>query len=56
LWLTRLLAAQLFGISPHDAWTFAAVPVFLVAIGTLACLFPARRAATLDPLRLLRSE
>jgi putative ABC transport system permease protein len=53
-WLTRLLASELYGVVPHDAFTFAAVPVLLLAIAALACFLPARRAADLDPLRVLK--
>jgi hypothetical protein len=53
---TRLLAAQLVGVSPLDGRTFAAVPaLFLLAAGA-ACLVPARRAARLDPVRSLRQD
>jgi ABC-type lipoprotein release transport system permease subunit len=50
----RWLAAFLCGISPYDALTFVAVPVVVIAIAALACLVPARRAATVDPLTALR--
>ena len=54
LWLTRSLASELYGVAPHDAFTFALVPVLLLCIAALACFLPARRAADLDPLRVLR--
>jgi putative ABC transport system permease protein len=50
----RLLSAFLFGISPHDALTFAAVPILIVIVGAVACIVPARRAARVDPLVALR--
>jgi putative ABC transport system permease protein len=50
----RLLSAFLYGISPHDAVTFVAVPSVIVAIAVIACLVPARRAAKVDPLTALR--
>jgi predicted permease len=53
-WLTEAVSAQLYGVTTHDATTFVLVPVLLVAVGMLACLLPARRAATLDPQRILR--
>ena len=53
-WLSEAVSAQLYGVTTHDALTFALVPVLLVAVGMLACLLPARRAATLDPQRILR--
>jgi putative ABC transport system permease protein len=51
----RLLAAFLYGMSPHDALTFVAVPIVIVAIAAIACLVPARRAAKVDPLTALRA-
>jgi putative ABC transport system permease protein len=51
----RLLSAFLYGISPHDPLTFAAVPVVVVIVGAVACIVPARRAAQVDPLTALRS-
>ena len=51
----RLLSAFLYGISPHDALTFVAVPIGIVAVAAVACLVPARRAAKVDPLTALRA-
>jgi putative ABC transport system permease protein len=51
---SQLLASLLFGIQPVDGLTFAMVALFLLAIGTIACLLPARRAASIDPLAALR--
>lgn len=46
-----VLAGFLYGVRPHDLWTFAGVPVFLVAVW-----IPSRRAATVDAWQSLRSE
>jgi putative ABC transport system permease protein len=54
--LTRLMKALLFGISPLDPLTYAAVPVVLVAATVLASYLPARRAAAVDPMEALRAE
>jgi putative ABC transport system permease protein len=51
-----LVAGLLFGVTPRDPATFAAVSVFLIAVALVAVAVPARRAARLDPLRALRSE
>ena len=53
-WLTGFLATELYGITRHDALTFIAVPLLLMTIGGLACVMPARRAAAIDPVRILR--
>lgn len=54
--LTRLLAAQLYGVTPLDPPTFVAVPLCLLAVAALASYLPARRAAALSPLVALREE
>lgn len=52
--LTRLVAGLLFGVSALDPVTFTLVPLVLAAASLTACLIPARRAARLDPLSILR--
>jgi putative ABC transport system permease protein len=54
--LARILATQLWGVSPYDPWTLTLVPAVLLITGFLACWFPARRAARVDPLVALRYE
>jgi len=54
--LTRLMVALLFGVSPTDLPTFAAVPVMLAAVAVLASWLPARRAAAVEPVVALRYE
>ena len=54
--LGRVIATQLWGVSPYDLWTLTCVPALLMITGLLACWIPARRAATVDPLVALRYE
>jgi putative ABC transport system permease protein len=54
--LGRVLATQLWGVSPYDPWTLVAVPVLLLLTGLFACWLPARKAASVDPLVALRYE
>ena len=54
--LTRFVAALLFGVTPTDAATLAAVAFALGLVGSLACYLPARRATRLDPMSVLRAE
>jgi predicted permease len=52
----RLLVTVLFGVSPADPLTFAAVSLLLSMVAALACYIPARRATRVDPLVALRYE
>jgi predicted permease len=54
--LAKLATSFLYGIQPHDVFTFTVVPPFLIAIGIAACWIPARRAASVDPMQALRTE
>jgi predicted permease len=54
--LSKLAGSFLYGIQPHDALTFAVVPPFLAVIALIACWFPARRAASIEPMVALRTE
>jgi len=50
----RLMQELLFGVTPLDSVAFAVAPLALIATALLACLVPALRAATADPLVALR--
>jgi putative ABC transport system permease protein len=54
--LTRLIANQLYGVTPMDPLTIATVALLLTAVAMLACVIPSRHAAKVDPLRALRVE
>jgi ABC-type lipoprotein release transport system permease subunit len=43
-------------VSPFDPVSFVVVTLILLAVGILACLWPARRAATIEPIEALRYE
>lgn len=51
-----LLQSLLFELSPLDPATYAAAAAMLLGICALAAWLPARRAASADPMRALRSE
>lgn len=54
--LSKFASSFLYGIQPHDWLTFTIVPVFLAAVALMACWLPARRAASIDPVKALRTE
>ncbi|HZZ18283.1 MAG TPA: ABC transporter permease [Opitutaceae bacterium] len=56
LGLSRLIAAQLYGVSPHDPLAMTAAVVMIVFVAFAACWFPARRASRVDPMVALRAE
>jgi ABC-type antimicrobial peptide transport system permease subunit len=56
LWLSGVVRAQLFGVSPHDPSTMLAAAAGLLAIAMFAGFFPARRASRVDPVVALRHE
>jgi ABC-type lipoprotein release transport system permease subunit len=52
----RLLAGELYEVSPHDPRTLITAAVVLLGVTWLACEIPARRATRTDPVNVLRSE
>jgi putative ABC transport system permease protein len=54
--LTRLIANQLYGVTPMDPLTIATVALLLTAVAMLACVIPSRHAAKVNPVRALRVE
>jgi putative ABC transport system permease protein len=55
-WLARLMRGLLFGVTPHDGVAFAAAPALLLLVAIAATLIPARRAASADPIEVLKAE
>ena len=54
--LTRLMGNLLFDVSPADPMVLAAVCGLLAVVALAACTIPARRAASVDPMRALRTD
>jgi putative ABC transport system permease protein len=52
----RAMQANLYGVSALDVGAFSLVAIVLLLAALLACYFPARRAARVDPMVALRDE
>ncbi len=52
----RIVSSLLFQVSPYNPIVASAAIGVLLALGVIACLLPARRAATVDPIQALRAE
>jgi ABC-type antimicrobial peptide transport system permease subunit len=54
--LSRVVSSLLFGVSPSDPATFAAVAALLLGVAAVASYVPARRAMRIDPMLALRRD
>jgi predicted permease len=53
---TRLVSAQLYGLTPTDPFTLVSAVLLLLSVAALAAFIPARRAGGIDPVEALRCE
>ena len=53
---TQMLSGMLYGVSPLDPLTFAAVIALVLAVAATAAFLPAWRASRIDPTEALREE
>jgi predicted permease len=56
LGLARTIAGMLYGVTAEDPLTYALAGGTLLAVAGLACVWPALRAARVDPVEALRAE
>ena len=56
VWAARFVAALLYGVQPRDPVTVGAAAIVLTLVGLFAGWLPARRAARVDPMVVLRAE
>jgi putative ABC transport system permease protein len=54
--LSRLIAGILFNVPPTDPFTFASVAALLIVVAICACVIPARRATSINPVVALRAN
>jgi predicted permease len=53
-WASRFVASELYGLAPRDPVTLASAALLLLAVAAVAGWWPSRRAARVDPARVLR--
>jgi putative ABC transport system permease protein len=56
LWATHVMSSLLFGVRSNDPLTFVVGALVFAGICALASWLPARRAASMDPVRALRAD
>lgn len=54
--ISKFASSVLYGVQPHDAATFTAAPLALMAVALFACWIPSRRASKVDPIKALRCD
>ncbi len=54
--LTRMIRAQLYNVSPADPLVLFLGVLLVATVALLSALLPARRAATIEPMKALRTE
>jgi predicted permease len=52
--LMRFISGLLYNVRTYDPFAFGIAFVIMLAVGSAACFFPARRASRIDPVRALR--
>ena len=56
LFAGHLMSSLLYGMSGYDPFAFVAATMVLGVCAAVAGFIPARRAATIDPMKALRTE
>jgi hypothetical protein len=56
VWGSKLIEAQLFGVSRMDPVSFIAAAAVLLVAALLACAAPTRRALSVDPMTAIRAD
>ncbi|HZQ54916.1 MAG TPA: ABC transporter permease [Bryobacteraceae bacterium] len=56
IWLSRVIAGFLYGVTPSDRFSFAGAALVLLAVAAIASYLPANRASRIDPNTALRWE
>jgi putative ABC transport system permease protein len=54
--LAHLITAQIYGVTATDPMTYIVAALVLASVGLLASYLPARRAARVEPMTVLRTD
>jgi putative ABC transport system permease protein len=52
----RVIASELYGVTPNDPRTFASAAILILLVGCFACWIPARQATRVETIEVLRYE
>jgi ABC-type antimicrobial peptide transport system permease subunit len=56
VWLGRLVEGRVYGVAPFDPMSLGLALLVLAGVGLVAAWLPARRAARVDPVIVLRVD
>jgi ABC-type antimicrobial peptide transport system permease subunit len=56
LLLARMVRSQLYGVSSFDPLSLLAGTLLVALVALIAAMLPARRAASVEPMKALRTE
>jgi len=56
IWSTKAISAMLYGVKPHDPWSYGVAAAVLFVVAILSSCAPAYRASRIDPMTALHER